>query len=135
MCNLPNQFLPQWARPLVLPPLQSPAAGTTLPIQLLPLSHTNIVKTFAQILGLDSAFPPLNMLALPLQGLYIEYLQKHDLSLSSSNGTLRNLRALVLLLRNPLSISLIWYVQTHSTILTQYQSSQILKGSCSNSLL
>ena len=48
-------FLPQWAKPLVLPPLLSPAAETLPIIQLHPLSHTNIVikTTFAQILGLD----------------------------------------------------------------------------------
>jgi len=62
-----TSLIPQWENTLALLPPQSAAATTTttFSFQLHPLSH----KNSPLILALDSAFPPLIMLALLLQGL------------------------------------------------------------------
>jgi len=66
--HLATSLIPQWENTLALLPPQLAAAATTtatFSFQLHPLSH----KNFPLILALDSAFPPLIMLALLFQGL------------------------------------------------------------------
>ena len=61
-------FSQQWANPLVLlPPLLAAPPTVTSSFQ----PHLLSLKNFPLILGLDSAFLPLNILPLLFQGLYI----------------------------------------------------------------